>query len=178
MASEVPRKRGRTSSIMTPKGRGSLSVAGSRSTPREQAKGQSQLRKRQRATLPTFIYGRPQASTSASFESHIPGSPPDSPRRSDVSRQPEDDTEVPEREANDFLDEVIMAVDLRDWATIGCSFYTAREETLYMMEDVKSGGPEIIETCLSLIQTPPYFGNILLNVSSEDLRAANSDVIV
>lgn len=150
-ASEVPRKRGRTSLIMTPEGRRSLSVAGSQSIPQEQAKGPSQLRKRQRATLPTIISGRSQASTSTSLESHISGSSPGSSRRSDVTTQAEDDTEISEREANDSLNEVIMAMDLRDWTTIGCSFYIAREETLYMMEDVKSGGPEIIETCLSLI---------------------------
>ncbi|KAL9609329.1 MAG: hypothetical protein Q9167_005895 [Letrouitia subvulpina] len=152
MAAEVPPKRGRNSLTITPEvsysyGRGSLSsVAGSPSALQEPARGSSHPRKRQRASLPPIISRQPQASTSTSLDSHIPASSLDSSRRSGVDRQSENDTEISEREANDFLNEVVMAIDLRDWATIGCSFYIAREETLYMMEDVKSGGPEIIET--------------------------------
>lgn len=58
----------------------------------------------------------------------------------------EHDTEVLNREENDSLNEVIMAVDLRDRGTVGCCYYIAREEKIYMMEDVKSGGIEVIDT--------------------------------
>ncbi|TKA64558.1 hypothetical protein B0A49_08259, partial [Cryomyces minteri] len=47
----------------------------------------------------------------------------------------------------DALNEVVMAVDLRDRGTVGCSYYLAREEKLYLMEDVRFGGVDIIDTC-------------------------------
>ena len=45
------------------------------------------------------------------------------------------------------LNEVVMAVDIRDRGTVGCSYYVAGEEKLYFMEDVKLGGPDVIEAC-------------------------------
>jgi DNA mismatch repair protein MSH5 len=45
----------------------------------------------------------------------------------------------------DALNEVVMAVDLRDYGTVGCAYYVAREETMYFMEDAKLGGKEMIE---------------------------------
>ena len=45
----------------------------------------------------------------------------------------------------DALSEVIMAVNLTDRGTVGCAYYVAREEKLYFMEDVKLGGPDIID---------------------------------
>ena len=58
----------------------------------------------------------------------------------------ESNAESQEREENDSLDEVIMAVDLRDKGTVGCCYYVAREEKLYLMEDVKYGGLDVIDT--------------------------------
>lgn len=47
--------------------------------------------------------------------------------------QPENDAEVKERENGDNLDEVIMAVEMRDRGTVGCAYYLPREQTLYMV---------------------------------------------
>lgn len=47
----------------------------------------------------------------------------------------------------DSLNEVVMAVDIRERGTVGCSYYVAREEKLYFMEDVKLGGPEVVDAC-------------------------------
>lgn len=47
----------------------------------------------------------------------------------------------------DALNEVIMAVDLRERGTVGCCYYVAREEKLYFMEDVKFGGLDVVDTC-------------------------------
>ena len=47
--------------------------------------------------------------------------------------QPENDAEVKEREDSDSLDEVIMAVEMRDRGTVGCAYYLPREQTLYMV---------------------------------------------
>lgn len=71
----------------------------------------------------------------------------------------ENDDDIQDREESDSLDEVIMAVDLRDKETVGCSYYVASEEKLYLMEDLKHGGIEVIDACkvimLSLDQLLP-----------------------
>ncbi len=48
-------------------------------------------------------------------------------------------------EGADHLNEVIMAIDLRERGTVGCCYYVAMEEKLYLMEDVKHGGLEIVQ---------------------------------
>ena len=40
-----------------------------------------------------------------------------------------------------------MAVDVKVRGTVGCSYYVAREEKLYFMEDVKLGGLEVVDMC-------------------------------
>lgn len=60
--------------------------------------------------------------------------------------RPEDEAVIEEREEDDALNEVVMAVDLRDRGTVGCCYYVAREEKLYLMEDVKHGGLDVIDT--------------------------------
>ena len=47
----------------------------------------------------------------------------------------------------DMLNEVIMAVNLTDRGTVGCAYYVARDEKLYFMEDVRLGGPDVIDAC-------------------------------
>lgn len=59
---------------------------------------------------------------------------------------PERDAEIDEREEDDFLNETIMALDLRDRGTVGCAYYVAREEKLYMLEDVRMSGLEVIQS--------------------------------
>lgn len=57
-----------------------------------------------------------------------------------------------EHELEDDLDsfnEVIMAVDMKSRGEIGCTYYVAREETLYFMEEVKSGSVDIVDGCKS-----------------------------
>ena len=44
------------------------------------------------------------------------------------------------------MNEVIMAIDMRDRGTLGCAYYIAREERLCMMEDIKLAGLDVIET--------------------------------
>lgn len=59
---------------------------------------------------------------------------------------PERDADIDEREEDDFLNETIMALDLRDRGTVGCAFYVAREEKLHMLEDVRMGDLEVIQS--------------------------------
>ncbi|CEN62376.1 hypothetical protein ASPCAL09011 [Aspergillus calidoustus] len=52
-------------------------------------------------------------------------------------------TEQPETE--DF-DQIIAAIDMREAGTVGCSWYSAHEEKLYLMEDIKFSNTEILDT--------------------------------
>lgn len=45
----------------------------------------------------------------------------------------------------DMALEVVMAVDVTEKGTVGCAYYVARDEKLYFMEDVKPGGPDVVE---------------------------------
>ncbi|KAF2276083.1 mismatch repair protein 5 [Westerdykella ornata] len=64
---------------------------------------------------------------------------------------PEIQREVDET-LQDTLNEVIMAVDLRERGTVGCSYYVAREEKLYFMEDAKLGGIELINILKAFVE--------------------------
>lgn len=46
----------------------------------------------------------------------------------------------------DVLQEVIMAVDVTDRGSVGCAYYVAREEKLYMMEDIQLGGADMVDS--------------------------------
>ena len=44
------------------------------------------------------------------------------------------------------MSEVIMSIDVKE-RCIGCCYYTARDETMYFMEDMKLGGLDMVEKC-------------------------------
>lgn len=48
---------------------------------------------------------------------------------------------------DDTLNEIVMAVDMTARSTVGCSYYVAREEKLYFMEDLQVGNADIVDTC-------------------------------
>lgn len=48
---------------------------------------------------------------------------------------------------DDTLNEIIMAVDLGTKGSVGCSYYVARDEAMYFMEDVKLGDIDIVDAC-------------------------------
>lgn len=58
----------------------------------------------------------------------------------------ESEAEILAREDADEMNEVILAIDMRDKGTIGCSYYIPREEKLYLMQDIKMAGLEIVDT--------------------------------
>ena len=39
-----------------------------------------------------------------------------------------------------------MAIDMKERGTIGCAYYVTREERLYLLEDIKTAGMEVIDT--------------------------------
>lgn len=55
---------------------------------------------------------------------------------------------------DDELGHVIAAVDMKDTDTVGCAYYSAEEETLYLLSDSQSGGMDVIDSCkLILLST-------------------------
>lgn len=68
---------------------------------------------------------------------------------SEADEEPEGDDDINEREEADLLNEVVMAIDMRDRGTIGCCYYVAREERLALLSDVQYGGLEVIDACRS-----------------------------
>ncbi|MCJ1431366.1 MutS protein msh5 [Xylographa pallens] len=64
----------------------------------------------------------------------------------DTGPEAEGDRAIFEREEDDALNEIVLALELRSRDTVGCSYYVAREEKLYLMGDMKIGGLEIVES--------------------------------
>ncbi|OOG00980.1 hypothetical protein ASPCADRAFT_511811 [Aspergillus carbonarius ITEM 5010] len=51
-----------------------------------------------------------------------------------------------EQSIDDELDQVIVAVDMRESGTVGCSYYSAQEEKLYLLGDLRYSSTEIIDS--------------------------------
>lgn len=62
------------------------------------------------------------------------------------------------------MNEVVMAIDLRG-GTIGCSYYVAREEKLFVMEDIRMAGVDVVDT-LKLHAEPTA---VLISVRADEL---------
>ncbi|PYI12502.1 DNA mismatch repair protein Msh5 [Aspergillus sclerotiicarbonarius CBS 121057] len=58
-----------------------------------------------------------------------------------------------EQSIDDELEQVIVAVDMRDSGTVGCSYYSAQEEKLYLLGDLRYSSTEIIDSLV--LQTKP-----------------------
>lgn len=76
----------------------------------------------------------------------------------------ESEEDAERRENDDSMNEIIMAVDMRDHGSIGCAYYIAREEKLCLMEDIKMAGLEMIDT-LKLHANPTV---ILISTRSDE----------
>ncbi|RAL10511.1 MutS family protein MSH5 [Aspergillus homomorphus CBS 101889] len=68
-------------------------------------------------------------------------------------RQDASDSDLFLHAADDELDQVIVAIDTRDSGTVGCSYYSAREEKLYLLGDLRYSDSEIIDSLI--LQTSP-----------------------
>lgn len=80
--------------------------------------------------------------TSSYGPTALPGGDKDVAQNYDI----ETEAEILEREDSDDMNEIIMAVDMKERGTIGCAYYIAREEKLCLMEDIKMAGLETIDT--------------------------------
>jgi hypothetical protein len=102
-------------------------------------------------TLPLAQQNRISSQRQASHISH--GSSPNNGQCARAQTFAEDDVQVQEREDADAMNEIIMAVDMRERGTVGCAFYIAREEKLCMIQDILLSGLEVIDT-LKLMAAP------------------------
>lgn len=65
-----------------------------------------------------------------------------------ADQDPFRDVSDDEDEDVDALHEVIMAIEMKDNGSVGCSYYIAMEETLFLQEDIPMAGMELVETLL------------------------------
>lgn len=78
---------------------------------------------------------------------------------------PEADDEIREREDADALNEIILAVDMRERGTLGCAYYVAREEKLFIMADIKLAGLDVVDT-VKLLASPTV---VLISTKSDEM---------
>ena len=74
---------------------------------------------------------------------------------------------IQRREDADSLNEIIMAIDMKERGTLGCAYYIAREEKLSLMEDIKIAGLDIIDL-LKLHAQPTIL--LISNRAEEELE--------
>lgn len=53
---------------------------------------------------------------------------------------------APVPEEDDTDSHVIMAVDVKEKATVGCAYYVSEEQKVYLLKDSAMGGAEVLET--------------------------------
>ena len=145
MAFKIPSKRHRSSSIATPLARCSSAPRSSPVSHIQPARHTDQQPKKRITLVPPSSRGGSAGPSSPDGSVALTSYSVDDPPL-DAGVLAERDAEIFEREDNDSLNEVVMAVDLRDRGTVGCCYYIAREEKLYLIEDVKSGGIEVLDT--------------------------------
>jgi hypothetical protein len=90
---------------------------------------------------------RPSRSQSHSQRSSATPSSAQCSRRNDAAI-PVLAADVPD---DDFLEQVILAIDIKEKGRIGCAYYIAAEGTLLCMEDIYGGGSDVADTCESIL---------------------------
>ncbi|KAJ5382814.1 DNA mismatch repair protein MutS core [Penicillium concentricum] len=78
---------------------------------------------------------------------------------------------------DDLDDHVITAIDMKDHGTVGCSYYSAEEEKMYLLGDSRFGDIETIEALLlqikpTVVLTPP---RVDLSSQNQDQHLAQED---
>ena len=149
MAFKIPAKRRRDSSVVqsqASRAKSSRSYSEARASPSVAPQSSRHSQKLPR----THIISRSPISRASSASTCGPrdqvlGSHAISTAPSESNLLVEDNVDIQDQEDNDSLNEVVMALDLRNRDTVGCSYYVAREEKLYLMGDVKFGGVDIVE---------------------------------
>jgi hypothetical protein len=97
----------------------------------------------------------------------------------------EDEDDDPENDCHadddaDALSEDIMAIDMKNNGNLGCAYYIAADEALFLLEDVAMAGVEIVETLLlhvkpTTILTPGRTSQVLMDVLERDAQGIDRD---
>jgi DNA mismatch repair protein MSH5 len=77
--------------------------------------------------------------------SHITSNLPSPAGLDEHVEESEAEEDIQRREDADSLNEIIMAINMKERGTLGCAYYIAREEKLCLMEDIKMAGLDIVE---------------------------------
>ncbi|OJD26055.1 hypothetical protein ACJ73_02570 [Blastomyces percursus] len=102
---------------------------------------------------------------------------------SDVVSQGQGNLGQQERDdENAELCQVVMAMDMKERCSVGCCYYVAAEQKLYLLEDITSGGLEAIETLkldvqptLLLLSTRADQSTANLGQTGLGIHTANND---
>ncbi|KAJ5682222.1 DNA mismatch repair protein MutS core [Penicillium macrosclerotiorum] len=75
---------------------------------------------------------------------------------------------------DDDLGHVIAAIDMKDSGTVGCAYYSAEEEKMYLLRDIRLGGMEKIEDLLLRIQPTVMLTSSRVDIS--DLQGHRQNI--
>ncbi|KAK2732696.1 MutS protein msh5 [Myotisia sp. PD_48] len=86
-------------------------------------------------------------------------------------------TNLPEESISDDEDQrqVIMAVDIKDRGTVGCSYLIAQEEKLYILEDIVHSGVDTIEVWLVKFEIEPTVLLVSTRASQDPGKSLEGD---
>lgn len=62
------------------------------------------------------------------------------------------------------MDEIIIAIDMKDNGTVGCAYYVAMDEALFIQEDLPMAGISFVETLLMRVEPTV----VLVSIRSSD----------
>ncbi|KMU91697.1 hypothetical protein CIHG_09504 [Coccidioides immitis H538.4] len=73
-------------------------------------------------------------------------SPPAISHATEATAESRQENPISEGGGDDDLCQIIMAIDMKDRGTVGCSYYVAEQKKLYIVEDIEAGGMDVVET--------------------------------
>lgn len=73
--------------------------------------------------------------------------------------------DYPDGDESGGLDEIIMAIDMKDNGTVGSAYYVAIDEALFLQEDIPMAGMEFVETLLLRVEPT----TVLISLRSPDV---------
>lgn len=117
---------------------------------------------RSEPSLPSYPQARPDRLSLPPRSSGTPAVSVSDHRSGSYSARGSND--YPEGDEPEGLDEIIMAIDMRDNGTVGSAYYVAIDEALFLQEDVTMAGIEFVETLLLRVEPT----TVLISLRSPD----------
>ncbi|KAJ9389582.1 hypothetical protein DTO063F5_2075 [Paecilomyces variotii] len=123
-------------------------------------------------TAPTPRVSRPRSNIVAGHQTHSTGLRSRTITDVDDDERAREDTE---QEFDEDLDRVVMAVDIRDNGTVGCCYYVAREEKIYLFSDAHVADMTIIETIKLEVKPTVLLASTRADQLVNERQGGNSD---